>query len=308
MSFIEFARRYGIDIEYVSKYGVKVRASLIGRNTGKLDGVYCLYDDTYGQIGWVKNFRTGEYAVYRDIEGVEHITLKSKLHEVKNQCKQFEYDVAAKQAQSLIKSKFKKATDVHPYLRSKNISAHGTYIDQYGLLIVPLKNISGEIRSLQRIYPDGRKYYMKDSCRIGCFYQFGKKLQDVVIICEGFATGASIYEATKITTVSAGDASNIENVALAIREKHKYELRIIIAGDDDTKLKNNVGRISATKAAEKVNGMAIFPDFTNEEQSQGYTDFNDYANTRGRSSLKQFIDECVAYQNNTKIVKKRRIL
>jgi hypothetical protein len=52
---------------------------------------------------------------------------------------------------------------------------------------------------------------------------------------------------------------------------------IVIAGDDDHRIENNPGREKALAAAEAVAGVAIFPNFSAEQRSQGLTDFNDLA-------------------------------
>jgi phage/plasmid primase-like uncharacterized protein len=51
----------------------------------------------------------------------------------------------------------------------------------------------------------------------------------------------------------------------------------VVAGDDDHEIENNPGREKALAAAEAVAGVAIFPNFTAEQRSRGFTDFNDLA-------------------------------
>ncbi len=306
MSFIEFARSYGIDISEVSEFGKKIRAPIIGSTSRNPDGVYCLHNDSQGCVGWVKNFKTGEFALYHEHDYDKHYAEIVKNNYCEPHQKQDKHDKAVSLLKRIIKQS-KKATDLHEYLKRKNISAYATYVDKYGNLIVPLQDVHKRLRSYIRIMPDGRKYYMKNSSKQGCFYKFGRRSQHIVIICEGFSTGASIYSATKITTLAAGDADNISHVAEAVRATHKLTLHIIIAGDDDIKLRRNVGRESAEKAAKLVGGFAIFPEFTDDELAKGYTDFNDYANSRGASALKELINKSIDAQLKSKKVAKRRI-
>ena len=60
------------------------------------------------------------------------------------------------------------------------------------------------------------------------------KIYDSAIICEGYATGASIHEASKETVIVAFDSGNLLPVATSFREKFPSKI-IIIAADDDSK-------------------------------------------------------------------------
>jgi phage/plasmid primase-like uncharacterized protein len=77
-----------------------------------------------------------------------------------------------------------------------------------------------------------------------------------------------------VPTLAAYDSGNLLSVATSIRERWP-DKAIVIAGDDDHRIKNNPGRDKARAAAEAVAGVAIFPNFTAEQRAQGFTDFND---------------------------------
>ena len=55
-----------------------------------------------------------------------------------------------------------------------------------------------------------------------CFYIIGEILaaNQIVCIAEGYATAASVYEATGHTTVVAFQSGNIDKVGIAIRSKY----------------------------------------------------------------------------------------
>lgn len=147
----------------------------------------------------------------------------------------------------------------HDYLQRKGIESHGVRIDVSGNLLVPLRDAEGSLHSLQIIAPDGTKTFMLDGRTKGCYFCIGR-LNTVVIICEGFATGASIHECTGHAVAVAFSANNLGTVALALRNKYPG-LKIIIAADDDYRTKGNPGLTHAKAAAQKVEGIVAVPTF-----------------------------------------------
>ena len=102
------------------------------------------------------------------------------------------------------------ASEDFPYLKRKGVKNYDgmlRYWEEDGSIVFPAFNIAGEIRSLERIYPDGRKRFMAGGEKKGCFCVIGE-LGDKAFLCEGYATGASIYEATGIPVVIAFDCHN----------------------------------------------------------------------------------------------------
>ena len=154
---------------------------------------------------------------------------------------------------------------------------------------IPAMDIDGKIWSIQYIGDDGTKNFAKDSRKEGCFHVLGglEKLADspVIVIAEGYATAATIKEATELpAVVSAFDAGNLKSVAKAIHEKYPHT-PIIMAADDDKHLEQskgiNPGKEKAGEAADAVNGFIVIPTFAPGEQSldpKKFSDFNDLAN------------------------------
>ncbi|GHU13144.1 hypothetical protein FACS189449_08110 [Alphaproteobacteria bacterium] len=58
--------------------------------------------------------------------------------------------------------------------------------------------------SLQKIYPNGLKKFHAGGRKKGCYFVIGE-ICDEVIICEGYATGASIHECIEKPVVVAFD-------------------------------------------------------------------------------------------------------
>lgn len=149
----------------------------------------------------------------------------------------------------------------HPYTVKKGIGAHGTRIMGDSLLI-PLRDVNGVIHSMQYIRPNGDKKFMPGGRVRGHFYLIGKP-GDVLCLAEGFATGASIHEATGNAVAVAFNALNLVPVAVALREKYP-ELRIIICADDDYQTEGNPGLTKAVEAARLVGGLVAVPNFGRE--------------------------------------------
>ena len=82
----------------------------------------------------------------------------------------------------------------HDYLTRKCIKPNGVKIEGDKLLI-PMRDTAGTLHSLQTITPNGTKMFMSGGRVKGCYFGIGKP-KGVLIVCEGFATGASSHECT----------------------------------------------------------------------------------------------------------------
>jgi phage/plasmid primase-like uncharacterized protein len=111
------------------------------------------------------------------------------------------------------------------------------------------------------------------------------------MLSEGYATAASIHEATHRPVVCVFDAGNLLPVAKAFKGMYPDKIPWLM-GDDDYLLPlrdpplPNTGRVKATKAAQLLSGYAVFPDFTEREREQGLTDFNDLMVSRGKEAFR----------------------
>jgi phage/plasmid primase-like uncharacterized protein len=110
-----------------------------------------------------------------------------------------------------------RAPDDHPYLVCKSIKAHGAKVDD-GRLVIPLR-AGGELHSLQFIGTDGDKRFLTGGRVAGCYFSIGNmKGAAALCIAEGFATAASIHEATGATpatfaTLEGDNGPTVANVA-----------------------------------------------------------------------------------------------
>lgn len=175
----------------------------------------------------------------------------------------------------------KQATNNHPYLGKKKVQSYGLKITKNGQLIVPVKNSLGMIVSLQYIDKDGNKKFMAGGSTKDKYFPI-KGNQEAFYVCEGYATGASIHQATGGTVLCAFYAGNLKGVS-RIARKHYPDAKIIIAGDNDQWTKGNPGKAKAKEAAQEIDGFYVLPKFklANLEESTRPTDFNDLANLEG---------------------------
>lgn len=194
----------------------------------------------------------------------------------------------ARQGAGAIWKAFKPAPNDHPYLVKKGVKPHGLRVHE-GALIIPIRE-GVELHSLQFIGPDGDKRFLSGGRAAGCYFSLGRpKDAAALCICEGFATGASIHEATGYPVVMAFNAGNLLPVAKAMRKRFT-NLRLIVCGDDDAKTPGNPGRAKATEAAQAAGGAAAFPSF-GEARPEGLSDFNDLHRHVGLEAVRSGIEQ-----------------
>ena len=182
------------------------------------------------------------------------------------------------------------------YLRRKGVQAYGVRFAPDGWLLVPVQDVAGKLWNVQRIAPEKPtnggpdKLFLRGGRKSGLLHLLGAvptpgdvpgavpsddvPVPAVILICEGYATGASLHQATGRPVAVAFDAGNLVHVAKALRAKFPAAL-LVLAGDDDLQTfadkGHNPGRDKATAAARAVHGLAVFP----EGLPDGGSDFND---------------------------------
>lgn len=174
----------------------------------------------------------------------------------------------------------------HPYLTRKGTQPHGAKVFGDNLLIA-LRDTAGKLHSLQTIGPDGDKRFHPGGRVAGCYFGIGKPA-GLLVIAEGFATGASIYEATGHAVAIAFNAGNLLAVAEALRAKFPT-LRLIVAADDDHRTTGNPGMAKARETAQAVGGLLAVPSFP-DDRPDSASDFNDLAQLAGLVAVRQCID------------------
>jgi putative DNA primase/helicase len=185
----------------------------------------------------------------------------------------------------------------HPYLTEKKIpEAYGCKsifdpIAEARALIVPVRDVDGKMWGYQKLIKSGPmgKFFLFGTKKTGNYFVLGGSIEneDIVYICEGFATAASVHQALNRPVVVAFDSGNLEPVAKNIRKKWR-DKRFVICGDDDQFTESgNAGRDKGEATAKAVLGKAVFPVF--KENSERWTDFNDLHLAEGIDAVKNQI-------------------
>lgn len=201
-----------------------------------------------------------------------------------------------------------------PYLSRKGVQPHGVRFLPDGTLLVPMRNAAGELQNVQRIAPvkpaadrpgqqpgqPPEKRFLPSGRKSGLWHLVGElggpagvpaapadaacpdactAPPPVLLLAEGYATGASLHEATGWPVAVCFDAGNLKPCALALQELHPGAL-LLVCGDDDrateARTGTNPGRVkgaAAARAVQAAGGRAglVLPAGLPE----GGTDFND---------------------------------
>ncbi|EIA6816142.1 DNA primase [Escherichia coli] len=209
---------------------------------------------------------------------------------------QQQYNKQARYARSYI-NQLPQATE-HEYLTRKGIlAAPGVRLNNKNELVIPFSNSRGEIRSYQRIPATGGKdaRILKDSEKTGNWFTFGTPENGrPLLFAEGYATAASLHEATGLPVLMTVDAGNMIDVAENARQIWT-DSPFVFCADNDHQRKINKGVSSAKKAAASTHGEVIIPAFTEAEKAQGLTDFNDLDASRGRDAFQRAMNAQLEY-------------
>lgn len=293
--------------------GQKHRIETVGDKKGERSGFYVGHLDGH-PAGYIKNNRTGAEVKWKAKGYSLSPEEKAKLAAEAAQKLQIRSE-QKKQAQEAAVGRIKYYMESYlpvqtgtPYLNAKGIKPQpGIFTDREGQkTFIPVYNAAGELRSMQYIQADGTKRFAKDSEQEGCMHVVGQ--QDLakaktIILSEGYATAASIKEATDdtVASVAAFNSGNLPLVAKVLSAKYP-QAQFLVAGDDDlaveAKQGNNPGKEKALEAAKILNCRAVFPVFALGEQSSEhkvFTDFNDLAQKSkfGREGLAKQINEAI---------------
>ncbi len=186
-----------------------------------------------------------------------------------------------------------------PYLTRKGVHAHGVRFAPDGCLLVPVRDAAGKLWNLQRIAPerpaDGTdKLFLKGGRKSGLWHWCGDPVGALVLlVAEGYATAASLHEATGYPVAVAFDAGNLAHVTKALRQQYRAAL-LVVCGDDDrateARTGTNTGRVKAEAAARAVRGLAVFP----EGLPDGGSDFNDMHQARGLDAVGALVGEAIS--------------
>lgn len=173
----------------------------------------------------------------------------------------------------------------HPYLQRKQIDTHGilygSVLSYGGALIIPIygtqEPFNGEIQNVQSITNKGGKYFLKGGKKTGGYYPIQWVDDAPIVICEGFATGATLAEhyTPFSSVICAFDAGNLLPVAKAFKRQYPTT-QIIIAGDNDHHTERttgtNTGKQKAIATAKAIDALVSIPEFEPHEFGSDWND------------------------------------
>ncbi len=181
----------------------------------------------------------------------------------------------------------------HPYLASKCVEPHGLRVFK-GVLVMPVRDLAGLLHSLQFIGAGGHKRFLKGGrtqglcCWIGEPPDPGTAPTATICVAEGFATAASVHQASGHPVAVAFFAGNLAPVAMAVQSQFPGA-RVILCADDDHGTPGNPGLTQAKDAARKVGGRVAVPDFGTARPADA-TDFNDLHRLQGLSAVRTALE------------------
>lgn len=248
MSFIDFARGHGVEIDQSKFYASdKIKRCGTVERPRSLNGAY-FWD---GQRGWCQDWSGEARTIWYEDPNAKPWTdqeknewaLKRKAA-ASDQDKKYD-EVATRALSTLKQAKLSK----HPYLEYKGLK------EELGLVIgdtlyIPMRNVAtNKIQGYQSIVwnPEGRKYDKKMLYGMrakNAVLMLGDRSADEFWLCEGFSTGLSLRLALrsigdKATVVVCFSASNMIQIASQVPRK-----RYIFADRD----LSGVGEKSAIQA------------------------------------------------------------
>jgi len=278
--FTEAAHSAGIQLTgAIIADGTLHRSHIEGHKAGTKNGAYILHLDNH-PTGWVLDYKTGHSFTWRAdgqrgrLSPADRAAIEAERQRREAERREAHRGAAEKARFIWGKTLLITKPEDHPYLAVKRIQPHGARLSIYqgrASLVIPIFGDSG-LTSLQFIEADGSKRFLPGGEIKGGFFGIGMAGVTLsepgkILICEGFATGASLHEWYGEPVVVTFNAGNLEPVAKVIRALYP-SADIIICGDKD---ESGVGQKAARAAALAVGGKYLLPPVVGQ-------DFNDAVN------------------------------
>ncbi len=299
-----------------------------GDKTAEKAGAYCIFSDGW-PAGWVADWRQGIQVnwcykkEHLDHDGKKFFTdeqIKLSKEQLAKRREQLFKEAEERQQKAILDAR--KLWDnlrenmhfdaYHDYLRVKDIAAYGIRLRcnfngyfnpayKCEELVIPVRNIDGEIQTLQFIDQNGRKKFFTDAPVRGGFFSIGlnekflrEHANDPILLGEGFATMTTVYMLTNMPCVAAMNAGNLYPVAQALKSKYPDRKIIIMADNDRKQGCSNVGLHKARIARDELGLQAvIFPQFADNEAG---SDWNDYTALHGQPFTESLLLKQIRYE------------
>lgn len=276
---------HGLAVEHIDTSGSLVRVDI--DKPGDKAGWYVFH---LGEVsaGAFGNWRTGlnekwcskDRREMSDAESAEYARIAA-TSKAQREALKVELQAAAR-ARAIEIWESAQETIGHEYLAKKGVPSHGLKQSR-GALVVPLRDEKGELHNLQFIKVEGKKKRFLLGGRVEGL-SFTIQGNSEFAICEGYATGATVHQATGATVVCAMNRGNLLPVAKVLRAACPHA-QVTIFADNDRFRPGNPGITDATKAAKAIGAKLVFPVFDGlpgaDDAELKLTDFNDLAAVGG---------------------------
>jgi putative DNA primase/helicase len=180
------------------------------------------------------------------------------------------------------------------YLRRKWVGYYGIRFrhNDYGrVAVIPLRDVDGKLWSYQLLNADGTKRVPKNVRVSGLFHILQPFVNGQSIsLAESYVVAATCYETMGLPAVTAISSSNLERVAMILRNKYPNS-RIIILADNDRHLEQNKGVQAACAARDRLgaNCAVAIPDFEGFPATNDYSDWNDLVREKGNQAVRNIL-------------------
>lgn len=306
--FAAVLREAGLEVETVKADGRLHRCGTVDRPRSK-NGAYRVHMDAPACVWW-KNWRSGDEGTRtakpeRQMTEAERKALRERIAAARAEADK-EQDARRAAAAKVAAAIWERSvplpegrTDAHAYLARKGVYAFGLRVAADGRLVVPVMGESGKLQSLQFIMPekpadgDDKRFLPGGKAKGGYFPISAKDgLKDgPLLICEGYATAASLRMATGHAVLAAFNAGNLETVARLARDKYPDREIVVCADNDEGRRKPdgtpfNPGVEAATGAAQAIGGkLAVCPLIDGHKG-----DFNDLHLAQGVEAVRAVVE------------------
>ena len=260
-------------------------------------------------VGRFGSYKSGEsqkvdvdWAPLADAEKARMANERKAAQNLADAARRQEADLAACGAAELWRKAGTKGQSA--YLDRKGVAGEACRYLPDGSVLVPLLRYDlprdQALRAVQRILPDGSKRFTKGFAKPGCCVRLGDvKPGDVLLVCEGYATGLTLRMAThqQLPVYVALDAGNLQHVVPLLRGLFPTN-RILLCADDDWKTVDqctgqfsNPGRTAARAIAKQVSGCdLVWPVFAPATRLPKDTDFNDLHVRQGLEAVRRQLE------------------
>lgn len=282
---------------------------------GRTSGAICIHTDGW-PAGYVQDWHKGIKESWKyEASGLDGERKKYfDSEEFKKKCEE-EQKIAEKRRKEkrekatsyarMLWDTLKAAPDNHPYLVRKKVRGYSIRInDETNSLAVPLRNIEEQLMSIQWIpaEKDSSKMFYAGAPTKGTFYSidlftYNETYDGAILLGEGYATMAKIYELTSYPCVAAMSCHSLEEIA-EILHKAYPKSKIIITADNDWETEQkrgiNPGKFYAQQVVNRKLAVdVIAPEFSSEDT--GLSDWDDYALKYGDKKTAQILQEKIKW-------------